>query len=983
MLLMVLRKMLNNKWMVACLLLGTILATAVISAIPMYTTGITQRMLVRDMQQTQQTTGHFPGYMFINTNFRFANDVAEYGKNYLSIKNQMDQTISSIGVKLISQSHHATLENCTGTILPKKPNDFNQKSLTMESLSGMEKQVKMLAGRLPNNQIIVKDFNDGMEDIKKARFIEVAITANCQDARNIDVGDVLQVYTRSAMSSDIFYIKVVGIFEPVDHRDAYWYFTGDDMRQSVFANYEAFDKMFLRVNEQSMMVGAHTFMYAFDYQHMTAQGMKQMQSAFAKFHDLTDRSPYFTYTAEMEQTLEKYTKRQNQLQMSLLVLEVPLLLMLAFYIFMVSQLIIDFEKNEISVLKSRGANNRQITTLYLLQSLIIAVVALIIGPMIGAFICNMIGASNGFLSFVSRTGIGIVIDSSVFIFSGIALLFSILMMLLPALLQARSSIVEHKQRKARGGKAPLWKRGYFDLIALAGSVYGIFYYQGQNEIFSKMTLEQASNTPMEPLLYGLSMLFIVGAGLFLLRLYPLLIQFIFFLGKKNWKAVPYATFVQVGRSMGKEQFLMLFLIMTVAMGLFSANAARTINFNQEARIKYNTGADLVLTSTWETGKMFSGTLDSDLYTDENGDLKIREDADTLGKEVTVYIEPPYISYANLKGVDHATKVFLPQNPKLQRGGLGGGTPVKMMGVEPYNFGKVAYPPPLQQSKYHWNYYLNALTQMPEGILLSNSFKDRYGVKLNQEINFSWGENKSVRFIIIGFIDSWPTLDPMPPVQTDTSPDAVKPQEPLIAVGNIDYMFASTNVAPYQVWIKRDLKTPTSVLYTDMKKKQLPVINIVNGLEEIVRLKNDAMLQGTNGAMTLCFIMTLAVSIVGFIIYWVLSIRSRVLQFGIFLSMGMKMRNVLRMLGLEQFLISGIAVFIGICIGVVSSMLYVPLMQFVYNVARQMPHFRVVSNMSDYVKIFLFISGMLAIGIVLLVRIVSRIKITQAIKLGED
>ena len=46
MLFIVLRKILNNKGLIAALLVGSILAVAMISAIPMYTNAILQRMLV-------------------------------------------------------------------------------------------------------------------------------------------------------------------------------------------------------------------------------------------------------------------------------------------------------------------------------------------------------------------------------------------------------------------------------------------------------------------------------------------------------------------------------------------------------------------------------------------------------------------------------------------------------------------------------------------------------------------------------------------------------------------------------------------------------------------------------------------------------------------------------------------------------------------------------------------------------------------------
>ena len=60
MLIMVIRKMLSNKWMVICLLAGAVLAVAMVSSIPIYTDGVLQRMLTKDLEEYQLSTRTFP-----------------------------------------------------------------------------------------------------------------------------------------------------------------------------------------------------------------------------------------------------------------------------------------------------------------------------------------------------------------------------------------------------------------------------------------------------------------------------------------------------------------------------------------------------------------------------------------------------------------------------------------------------------------------------------------------------------------------------------------------------------------------------------------------------------------------------------------------------------------------------------------------------------------------------------------------------------
>ena len=62
----ILRKMLGNRQMIACLLLGLMLAVAMVSSVPMYTNGVLQRMLEKDLENYQVSTNHFPGTYIID-----------------------------------------------------------------------------------------------------------------------------------------------------------------------------------------------------------------------------------------------------------------------------------------------------------------------------------------------------------------------------------------------------------------------------------------------------------------------------------------------------------------------------------------------------------------------------------------------------------------------------------------------------------------------------------------------------------------------------------------------------------------------------------------------------------------------------------------------------------------------------------------------------------------------------------------------------
>ena len=153
--------------------------------------------------------------------------------------------------------------------------------------------------------------------------------------------------------------------------------------------------------------------------------------------------------------------------------------------------------------------------------------------------------------------------------------------------------------------------------------------------------------------------------------------------------------------------------------------------------------------------------------------------------------------------------------------------------------------------------------------------------------------------------------------------------------------------------------------------------------ETILVPTGASAEHFNGMLTLGFIITMFVCVIGFLIYWILSIRTRTLQFGVFRAMGMSVKNVIGMILCEQGLISLVSILAGVVLGGITSDLFVPMLEMVYSVAEQVPEFVVVATRADYGKIYLIIGVMLALGVAILSRIIARTKIDQALKLGED
>jgi putative ABC transport system permease protein len=935
-LLMVIRKMLNNRWLMVCLLIGSILAVAMVSSIPMYTDGVLQRMLVRDLQKVQTEQNFYPGRYYVNgdllSDYR---DVSTRRPTY----EKWEQKVAQLEAEL----NLPTLVNVrvlgTNNIYSRNSEDERIDPNIVAPQDFMD-HVTLLEGRAPATEPV-----DGVYEVvvNKSTFQDFKLVLDNVYAIN-DFGN--------RFADGAIQCKVVGVFTVADENDPYFFNGLWGYNDSFLMDYELFKRDFLEA-EPSLITICQWFM-AVDYTQIKTpmlasltQTIENQQAWYAAQTGLEFKFPALA-------SIQDYAARESQLTTTLWVLQVPLLLMLCFYIFMVSQLIVGYERNEITVFKSRGASSFQIVALYVLQSGLIVGIALIIGPLLGMFLCQVIGASNGFMEFVNRTGLEIALSGRSYLYALGAGLFTIITMVLPSLAAARVSVVEHKRKKSRSAGQTFWKKYFLDFILLAISLYGYYSYQQRSEILS-ITNVSGVEIPIDPVLFIISTTFIIGLGMVLLRLYPYVVRLIYFIGRKRWGAVSYTSLLRVSRSGGQEQFLMLFLILTLAIGLFSANAARTINNNTEQKVRYDCGADVIMQEKWySTSESYSS----------GGGISY----------ATVYREPDYDVYKNLAGVEDTTKVYWSYTTTAK---VGSSKQLKnyLMAITPDEFGRIAYFPDSRITEHHWNEYLNLLASHPRACLVSTSYQQQNNAKVGDTIRVSVSNQPEMELVIFGFVDYWPTCYPYITVGEYDYDHFV--------IMNFDYLFTKSELKPYEVWAKMAPDATSQALYEDIQSKGLEMENIIDLNQQMIEKKNDPLLQGTNGALTLGFIVTLCICAVGFYIYWILSIKSRALQFGIMRAMGMTFKSVVRMLALEQVLISIVAILIGIVIGGIASEMFVPMLQMVYAASDQVPPFVVTASRADYYKVYAIVAVILTTGFAAIGYLISRIKISQAIKLGED
>ncbi|MFC4812307.1 ABC transporter permease [Paenibacillus sp. GCM10023250] len=949
---MIFRKMAKNRWLQLNLWFGLTLCVALFSSMPLYSHAILQRTLFKELQQLQKDQNIYPGLL------RAATSVSggrEFGAQ-LSLIRKADRYMADAPKRmgLDVQAYIVMRATQSFRVLPADATEKEKKEMTVSgsfrAVSDLEKRVKVIDGRLPN-----PNRTDGV--------YEAVVTPKFIIDLKRDLGSEL-VYTNKDTGAQLRIVPV-GIVE-ANAANAYDQFSLEGS-SAFYIPFDQFNHDFVE-NPGPLKLSLLSWQYSLDYSQMNIDRIDTYVSQFNAINNyFNTRIGIGNADMPAKNPIATYTEKKDKLNLMLWSLYSPVMFMLAFYLFMAANLIIDRQKTEISVLRSRGASRLQIMTVFLIESLLLGALALAAGPFLGVFFTKILGASSGFLEFVQRASLDVVLNSTAYKIAAAAIAGSILLILIPALLATRVTIVGHKQRMARLTKLSFWHMIGADVILLVVSVYFLTRFNSQLSNLKALALDPTS-IQVDPLIFFMPALFSLGAGLLILRVYPWFVKLVFWIGRKWWTPALYSTLLQISRSSTQYLTIKVFLIMTVATGLFSANAARTINGNMEDRIQYTTGSDIQLSVHWDNDKPPPGP---------SGAPGQPQEETAAAPKVVTYTEPSFITMTELAGVESAARVFRKDDASFSAGGENGAA--TLYGIDPYEFGHVAW---MRGGllQYPLNSYLNLLSSNPKAVLVSRSMAKQYGVKAGDTISARWEGLDGADFIVYGIVDYWPGWSPLPVTGDADDPEVRLPN---LIVGQLPYIQNHLALEPYEVWIKLKEGAGSKVIYDDLIKKDIPIEKLVDANQLLIRSSNDPFRLAINGVMTLGFVISMLISFFGFLLFWVLTLSGRTLQFGILRAMGISFRQIIGMLLSEQALTSAAAILFGVVIGNTVSSLFVPLFQLSFSATDQVPPFEIVRRLSDYAQLYGVVGLMLAIGLAVLGIRISRMKITQALKLGEE
>jgi putative ABC transport system permease protein len=396
---------------------------------------------------------------------------------------------------------------------------------------------------------------------------------------------------------------------------------------------------------------------------------------------------------------------------------------------------------------------------------------------------------------------------------------------------------------------------------------------------------------------------------------------------------------------------LILLVLTVSLAVFTASLAQTLDFQLYDESRYNIGADVNLRGAgieFGVSSIFPGL--------ETGEQRSR----------AIFL--PLSEYEQFPGVEAATRVGR-FNSQAQVGSQRiNGT---YLGIDRADFGRVAF--------WRWDFapyrlgsLLNALAVSPDAILVSDEFARQRGLRpgdlFRLTVLLTEGQVE-LDSQIAGTFSYFPTWYP-------------EEDGPLF-VGNLENLFAQIGgQIPYEVWMRTQGEPDDALLKQALDDRRLFGWTWQEPFSRVVTEQRRPDRQGVFGLLSVGFIAAALLTVLGFFMYALFSLRERRISLGILRAVGLTQRHMTIFVGFELAFLILTGLTLGTVLGTFISRQFIPYLQIGVRQIELVPPYLVEIAWSAVGEIYLLFGFMFVVALILLATILRRMRIFQAIKLGE-
>ncbi|MDA0768894.1 MAG: FtsX-like permease family protein [Chloroflexi bacterium] len=379
-------------------------------------------------------------------------------------------------------------------------------------------------GRLPVSHAV--------NAIGETLMVEAIVPADEAAIFGVGVGDVISAVPHWQDRTPYVSVMITGLFERNDPEAEFWHMDDRLVKNATsggsFRSVPFFvsDAGFFNVLGQAFpdMNTSYIWLLKVDPEKLNASNttFARLQITTMK-RRLSSNLFSFRQITELDDALADYDRRLFFSKLPMFIIMVLIAVVILYYVVTLSSLLVEQQRGEIGLMRSRGATSAQILTVFVLEGATISAVAIIVAPLLAATVISLLGFTPAFsgLSDVGRLTVNI--STGAYLMAALGGLLSFAALMVPAVYASRISVRRQRQDAARPDAPPFFQRFYLDVMLLVISIFLFRQLTQQGSIvatglFGEMAINQV--------LLAVPAVILVAFALVLLRLFPLAIRFI-------------------------------------------------------------------------------------------------------------------------------------------------------------------------------------------------------------------------------------------------------------------------------------------------------------------------------------------------------------------------------------------------------------------------------------------------------------------------
>ncbi len=998
--LMAAKRLLVNRWLSLATMVGLVTSIAFVVSIPLYADSVYNRILWEELSAVSLQQSDAADGLPLTFVFRYVGAWSEpqEWEDFQSVDEYLSgPAATQLGLPRERLWRHFRTD--TFQLFPQDETVYEDVTKQLAWMSfgfsdGIEQHITLLEGSLPR---VASPSPDSV--------VEVLVSEELALDLGMQVGEPYVAFatrdTQGGKRTETIPVRIAGVWRANDPQEEYW--VHNSVSGMLLVPEETFGgriSSYLKKDvdfAQWGLVVDGSDIRAGDVVPLLAR-MASVQKRAAAF------LPETRLSVSPGEALQEYRDSAGLLTMLLYAFSVPIVGLTLAFIGLVAGLSVGRQRSEIATLRSRGATVIQVAGIAALEGLMLGALALAVGIPVSETIAWIMGKARSFMDFSVQSNLIVNTTADTLRFGIVAVGLVLVTQILPTIGAARHTIVTYKQERARSLRPPWWQRVWLDVLLLIPTVYGSYMLRQQGSIALPMAGGGLTSNPLQnPLLLLVPALGVFALTLFILRLLPAVMTVIAWIASRAGSVGLLLAARHLARTPGLYSAPLVLLILTLSLSAFTASLAATLDEHLYDRMYYSVGADMRLA---ELGEMEEAPRPTE------GDGGLERGISYMQQERPRWFFVPVSEHLKVPGVQAAARVG--QYEALTR--LSGvSAAATVMGVDRIDFQNVTF----------WRRdfasaslgeLMNSLAVAPNGVLASRQYMRSNSLKVGDTIPVQMkirGQRPELDFKIVGSFDLYPTwypdyseqpmgggeglldglsldtirkLDPRALVlMYQTRQDRASGEEtgPPLLVGNLEYIFEQAGgQLPYDVWLRTDPNVDHDHLVEGMKELDLRVSNWDAALPQVIEEQMSPERQGLFGLLSIGFLASALLTVLGFLLYALFSFRNRFIELGTLRAIGLSSGQMIAFLAGEMAFLISIGLVAGTGLGVGVSNLFIPYMQMGAEPSELMPPFIVEIAWPDIFRIYALFGLLFIVALVILVVLLMRMKIFQAIKLGE-